>query len=376
MNENKLNYVEAAFLIVIVMISHIILEFPNLIIKSIGSSSILNVVYITLLALLFFFIVAKLFKPHGGKNILNISEYIGGKALKYIMTIIYSLHFIFVAAILIRSFSETLQVVYFPSAPIWIIIAMFLIVAIIVNKLGSKNVIRANTLLIPPILITMVIVFISSINNFEFNRIFPLLGNGIDSTFIKGASNIYTFSGLIYIFFIIPELKNINDFKKVGITAILLSGAYLLFSVSSLLMLFPFLTSGVDVLSVYLSTRTIQLGKFMPRTDAIFMFIWILNYLTYLSVIILYISKISKDSFKVKNSSPIIYLSAILIFIISLIPKNSVELSFIQIHVFKYMSLIIVFGLSFLILLIGYLKKQRVKVSIKLPSKFNKSNTS
>ena len=205
--------------------------------------------------------------------ILSISEYIGGKTLKYVMATIYSLYFIFVASILIRSFSETLQVVYFPSAPIWVIIAMFLLVAIIVNKLGPRNVIRANTLLIPPILITMVIIFISSINNFEFNRIFPLLGNGIDTTFIKGASNIYTFGGLIYLFFIIPELKNIHDFKKVGFTAIILSAAYLLFSVASLLMLFPFLTSGIDVLSVYLSTRTIQLGKFMPRTDALFMFV-------------------------------------------------------------------------------------------------------
>ena len=35
---------------------------------------------------------------------------------------------------------------------------------------------------------------------------------------------------------------------------------------------------------------------------------------------------------------------------------NSVILSFIQIYVFKYMSLIVVFGLSFVILLIGYIK--------------------
>ena len=45
---DKLNFLEASFLIIVVVITHIILEFPNEIIKSTGSSAVLNIVYVTL----------------------------------------------------------------------------------------------------------------------------------------------------------------------------------------------------------------------------------------------------------------------------------------------------------------------------------------
>ena len=61
MTNDKLNFVEASFLVVIVMITHIISDLPNDIIKAMGSASILNMIFISAIILLFFLIVAKIF---------------------------------------------------------------------------------------------------------------------------------------------------------------------------------------------------------------------------------------------------------------------------------------------------------------------------
>lgn len=359
MNEEKLNYLEAIFLIVIVMITHIILEFPNVIIKDCGTSSFINIIFITILVSLFFIFICKLFSPFGGNNILAISEYVGGKKLKKCTSIIYCSYLLFISSVVIRNFCENLKIVYFPNANLLMLIGAFILTAVIVNKFSSGSIVKANTLLVPLILLTMIVVFVFSIKQASISRFLPILGNGLNKTFLKGILNIYSFGGLIYMYLIISDLKNIQDFKKVGLTSIIFSASYLLLSVSSLLTLFPFLVKGSNVLSVYLSTRTIRLGKFLPRIDTIFMFIWIFNFLLYLSIIIYYVKKIATETFSVKNKSSLLYFTAFIIFVASLLVQNSLQTYFLENTVYKYFALLVVFIYSPAILIIGYVKKNK-----------------
>ena len=243
---------------------------------------------------------------------------------------------------------------------------IFLISSVIVNKLGFKNIVKTNTLIVFVVLITVVVIFVASLNKVDYQRIFPILGYGVKETFITGALNIFSFGGLIFLYLIRPNLKDHRKYKKIGIISIVLSALYLLLSVSSLLFLFPFLTTGTETLSVYMSTRTIEFGNFFERTDALFILVWIFTFLSYLSVIISYITKINKKTFNVQNSSPIIYIVALLIFIVSLIPKNNAQIMFMETTLYKYSALIIVFLYSFLILLIGYIKKSNFKLRKRL----------
>lgn len=361
MSSQKLNYIESSLLVVIVTITHLILNMPNTLIESTGSSAILNAIYITILALIVFAIIKKLLKPFENNNILYVAEYLGGKSLKSILTTLYLIHFIFTSGILLRNFAETLKIIYFPQASLWTILCAFLLVALIVNLFGEKNVVKANTILMVPILLTIVITAFSLMGKFEFNRVFPILGYGINETFISGATNIYAFSGILYLLLIKPNLKNSKNYSKVGYLSIIISGIYLILVISALLMMFPYISSGNETLSVYLSTRVIEYGKFMQRTDALYMFIWIFDFMSYLSVIILFIVQISKQSFKIKKSLFYNFIIAFVIFVVALLLTNTTEMIFFETTIYKYSSLGLVFGLSFFILLLGYLKKKKRK---------------
>lgn len=363
MDEEKLNFIEASFLVVIILISHIILDFPNMIIQSQHSSSIINVVYISILTLIYFAVIYKLFKPFGSQNILSVADFVGGKPLKIFLGIMYSFALIFISSMIIRGFTETLKVVYFSKASLWILLLIFILLAVLANKFGTRNIVKINTMLMPFILITIVIIFVSLLSNFDIDRLFPIMGNGFNKTFIEGATNIYSFSGILILLLVRPNLRNVNDYKKVGITSITLCVIYLLLSVASLLFLFPFLTEGNNMLSVYLSTCTIRFGRFMPRTDALFMFIWIFTFILYLSVIISYVVKINKETIGQKSPSLVTYIAGFLIFVLALLPQNSLQISFFQNVLFKYISIGVVFALSFVILLIGYIKKSKLKES-------------
>lgn len=289
----------------------------------------------------------------------------GGPVLKAITSIIFTVYLIFASSILMANFSEFLRVVYFHSSPSWIITFIFVITAIIANKLGFRSLIKVNTLIVPIVLITELVVFLGGLGKIEFQRALPILGHGFGQTFISGFSNIFAFGGLLYLYLIRPNLKNNVNYKKVGIISISLSGLFLLLSVASLLFLFPFLINGVNTLSVYMSTRVIEFGTFFERTDALFIFVWLFAFISYLCVIIAYISKINQKNCNVKNPSIFIYLTGLLILAVSLIPSNTSVIRFAETVLYKNAALFIVFGYSFIILIIGYLKKKKVFLTIR-----------
>lgn len=384
-NDEKLNIIEASFLIVIVMIVHIISNLPNLIISEIGTSSIINSIYVFALVIIFFLIVNKLFKPFIGLDILDIAKYTFGSFYEKLLSLLYIAYLLFASGMLLRRFAETLKVIYFHNVSIAVIILLFLITGIIANTISKRALISANTIIMPALLTSVIVIFVSAFSSYNFNSVFPVFGYGLKNTFVYGSSNIYCYGGLIFIFLIMPFLKNCNDLKKVGITSIVLSGGFLILSVSSVLMLFPFIKDGTNALAVYLSSREVDFGRFLQRSDALFMFIWMFAFISYLSVILFYVQIIRKKGLSCVNTSKnsnnaenksytfqtssskrkdnfYLLLSSIIIFIIALSPNNVWELAFLEKTIYKYFSLIVVYSISFFTLLIGYFKKRRSNI--------------
>lgn len=104
MDIHKIGSFEAICLICIVMANHIIINIPETIIQSTGSSAWLNVIFISLLAIGFTFIVCKLFEKFAGKDILDLAEYIGGKWLKIIIGIAFIALFTLISSTLLQYF--------------------------------------------------------------------------------------------------------------------------------------------------------------------------------------------------------------------------------------------------------------------------------
>ena len=78
MNNEKIGFGEALCILIIVTLSHLILTLPTTIIQSQGSSSILNIMYVSIIVLIIIFFITKLYKNFRGKDILDISSFLLG----------------------------------------------------------------------------------------------------------------------------------------------------------------------------------------------------------------------------------------------------------------------------------------------------------
>ncbi len=360
MNQNRIGNFEAVSFILIILINHIILNLPTSIIASCGSSSLINIVFVFIIAFLITFLVSKLLKNFPNSNILDISNFLGGKIFKFIIGILFLIYFILIGSILLRSFCENLKIIYFQRTSISLILAMFFIGVLIVNKLNFKAIIRSSMLVLPIILFSIFFIFISNLKNFTFESIFPILGNGFNPTFLSGMSNIFAFAGIAFIYFLPPLIAKQEALKKVSLISICISGIYLLLSVATLLFMFPVTLASEEIMPLYLASRYIEFGSFFQRLDAIFLLIWILSILSYISIVTGLCIMIFKEITNIKNTKPLTSLFCLLFFSVCLIPKTTIQLKFIENTIYKYFVLILVFGISIITLILANLKFKKL----------------
>ena len=181
----KIGKLEAAGIIIMIMINQIIINFPNSIITTTGSAAWINVIYISIIAIIFCLLICKLFKPFPASDVLDISEFLGGKFLKTLIGSIYIIFFVFLAGTFLKYMANSLELIYFEQTPIIFLLLLFLIPVVIVGKLGIKSISQVNLIFMPILLISIVITLFSTVKNFIPQRIYPIMGFGADKTFIS-----------------------------------------------------------------------------------------------------------------------------------------------------------------------------------------------
>ncbi len=365
MYTEKIGYAEAIALINVVMINKIILNTPKDIIANTGSSAWLNVLYISLISVLVACIITHLLKKFPGRDILDISEFLGGKTLKGIIGIAYMILLVLLTTLVIKNLSETLKIIYFKTSPILYIVLFFIVSSIICSKYPIKVFAKANLIVTPIIFLSVIIILLSSIKNFMPQRIFPILGYGVDSTFFSGLSNIFSFSGMLYLLFLPPLLDKPEKMKRMSIIAITISAVYLFLSVTCLLLSLSFTFHSDESFSLYVLTRSLEYGRFIQRVDAIFILIWILAIISYINLPISLCVYIFKKLTNISDTSSISYSINLLILALCIIPIEYAIFANILGKFVQYSFLILFFAISIPILIFANLK-------LKLTSRFKK----
>ena len=360
MNYTKLGNFEAVCLLTVLFINHIVLNLPQMILDNSGTASVLNVVYIIALALIFVVIILKLLKNFLGLDIIDISEYLGGKFLKVAVGILCIIYLIMEAAFLTRMFSKNLLLVYFQNYPVTFIIFLFLFVAVVANIFGRKSIIKSNTIIVPIALLSIFITSIFVIDLLKFERSLPIFGNGASQIFLSGASNLFAFNGLFFLFFISPMLEKKENISKVAFSSIIISGILLLLSIITLVFAFSDIYTTIRISPIYYIIVNSRLGAFLERPEILFIFTWILALMSFLSIAVMYILDIFRKITNSKEHRGLAACACVLIFILAMCINDVFTLEKVANAFYKYGALVLIFGV-FTVILIGANIKKKLK---------------
>ena len=356
MEIKQISNFQAIALILIIVTNHLILGTPRTLIAETGTGTILNMIYVFILAILLVFIITKLFSNFNGKDIIDISEFLGGKVLKVIVGIVFIIYFLVILSTTVRVIVQDLEIIYFQNISVYVLTLAILASIVFVYKYGSSAVVKCNSIIAPIVGIAILIIAFSNVQDFSLDRIFPILGFGAKETFITGASNIFAYSGLAILYFIMPMLKDSKNFKKVSIVSTILVGILIVGSVSSLVLSFPFIENINEISSLYVESRDISYWQVFQRIDGLFVFSWILALLSYISVVLFIIVVIFRKLTNAKKEFPVVLAFATITYVTTLIPNNIAMIRFLEDIVFKYTNIIVAIFLSLIILIFANIK--------------------
>ena len=222
MSKSKIGTVEAIMIILTIIVAHTILSLPKNILTSMKSASILNLIYVSIIVVALGYLVYRLLRKFPGLDIIDISELIGGKIFKNIIGTIFLVYFVISASMLLRNFSESLKVIYYPMTDIFFIVAFFIIPVCYTNRLDFNATSKTNLIVLPIVLVAIVVLFATNMKHFSLQKMFPILGEGTVNTFVLGLSNISAFGGIVYLYFLPPLLKEPEKMKKITLISLVL----------------------------------------------------------------------------------------------------------------------------------------------------------
>lgn len=357
MSKSKIGTFEAILLVLSALAPFVVVSLSRTIINETKSSALLNIIYISIICLLISILIYKLFKKFPGLDILDISQNLGGNVFKNIIGFIFIFYFVITSSIFLRNFCEGLKVVYFPYTDIVYVILLFIVAIAFTNTLGFNSTIRTTSIVFPFLIVSIIFLFVGNLNNFSFYRIFPILGDGFENTFILGLTNIGCFAGITYLYFLPPLLKEPKKFKYVSILSVLLSGLFILMCVATLLFMFSIYMSTDEIMPLFSVSRYIEFGSFFQRFESLFLLIWAISFCCYLSISCKFSTHILKKTFNLKDSTQLIYILLILTFAIALLPKNYSIINYFETNIYRYLSIAIML-LGIFILILSNLKKK------------------
>lgn len=358
MENTKIGNKEAIALLVTIAFNHIIMNISKSIIETTASASLLNILYVSIMTLIFTSIICYFLNNFPTLDLVDISEYLGGKILKWIIGLLFVGYFIFFAGTLLHLFSYCLEIIYFQLVKIIYIVLLLVICAVVACTMRNNAIYRSTFIIFPFLIVSTLFLFIADFKYLEFEKMYPILGNGLYTTFISGLSNMFAFQGLAYIYFMPPSLKQPNQLKKVAITSIILSCIILLISIAIILFMFNGFVETDELLPLYSAVKYIEFGSFFQKLDSAFVLIWIICFVSYLSIALKFSSNILKKLTNIENENIFTILLAIPLLLLGIWQKNYSVSIFLVNTVYKYAFFILVIGISFLVISSATIKQK------------------
>lgn len=352
----KINNKEAISLTVSSSLGITVLVSSQIIASDCLSSSLINTGYISIIAMAITAIICLLYKKFVGVSFLDISEFLGGKFFKFIVGVVFFLYFLFTAAVVLCKAVNCLQIVYYPMTNVSYTVLLFVITTCIACNLKNNGFLRATFLIVPFVVIAIFFIFAGNLKNFNYENIFPVLGNGAYQTFVSGTTNLFTFGGIAYILFLPQNLKRPDKFLSISLISTAISSVLLTFIVATIILMFNKNVTSGQLFPLYIAVRYIEFGTFFQRLDAAFLLIMNIAICSFLGIYGNLCLGILKEITGITDSRPLSYSLVLLIYASTLYIDSFFQLELIQNVVFKILFFIVV-GLGLCILVLSNIKK-------------------
>lgn len=362
-NTFQVNSPEVVFALLNFFVIQIIMGYNQSIVKTAATASWLMMLYLAVISILIFALLAYLMRHFKQKDILDICTDTFGRVVGVIYGLTLVAGFVFQSASILRQVCDRFKIIAYENSPLWYIILFFMIAAVLACYGGLDVIIRAAKIIMPFVFISIFVLIVGNFEWVELHNLQPILGNGAKSILWDSLPSLSLFSPILTLLLLPPYMKDHGKLTKSGIWILVGGGVLYGVLTALLLMKFPYPTSQELLMPFYVLSGLVTFGDRIARVEVLFLLTWVLGIMLYLSTLMVLAVHTLQKVFRLKSRKPIIIPIGVLVFALAFFPQATSSMKFIEQNVLEQYGTIPLFLLPLLILVVANFKR-KIKESI------------
>lgn len=316
-----------------------------------------------LMVIPFLFIYARLLSIFPGKGLYEILNHVFGKVFGKIVALPFIWYALHLGSLVIRNFTEYINIVSIPETPQYIIAIFLILLCIWAAKAGVEVIGRWTTIMLPLVIIAILIVTFLLAPLFEFKYLKPILYNGLKPVFDSAFSVVaFPFAETVIFTTVLNSLRSNSSPYKVYYWSLFIGGlTILLIAVRSLM------TLGAENVSImyfasYESVRLINIGDFLQRIEVSVTVVFLLGGFVKASICLYAASIGIAKALNIGNYRQIVAPVGLLMMVLSIIIyRNAMEMFEWAEKVYKFYAIPFEIILPLIILIAAEIKVRLIK---------------
>ncbi len=301
----------------------------------------------TVIALLYAVFITSLGRLFPNDSFFTYTSKIVSRPIAVFLALGFVAKLIVNIALELRLFGEIIKQTLLVNTPFWLICVLMLFVAGYAASKGYETRARLGELFVFVVFLPIIVVFATAAFNTNISNVMPVLKTPPDML-LKGAffSGGAAFTGLEICLLVYPFINKPRSVRKGVLVSVLIIGALMVFITYVTQATFGVADTKMKLWPVLEMMDVFKLtGAFMERQEALIMSFWIISVFFITNAGLFFSSLLLKDVVKIGTHSEFIVICGVVVFLLSLYPKNINE-------VYTYLDLMFsTVGIFYLVIL-------------------------
>lgn len=359
-NEGKFGVHETICLVSISICNKVFFTAPGYVTRTLGTASWYMTLISCLSSVILFTFVYLLLKRFPGKSIVEAYDVSLGRVIGFVFSLVLMLFFLVYTGIFSREFVDVIKIYSFLKTPQSVLLGAMLIIASAGALLGLETIARTAKLAAYFALFGFLLVLTLSSQYFNICNIFPLLGYGLGKTVTTGVLRSTAYAEVLIIAVFAGSLQGAKHIKKAGFTSLAISGVLISLALLCFSLIFEYTSTEEVTAPIYVVATLIRYGNFLQKLDPVFLFVWIITTIIYISTMLYTAVSMFCKIFRLQDTRPVVIPMAVIAFSIAVLPMSFSSLIDQYIQGIRMIGNIPFFVMPLIALLVSVLRKKGV----------------
>ncbi|HCC33180.1 MAG TPA: hypothetical protein DEQ28_04670 [Clostridiales bacterium] len=352
-----------AVLLTLTISAKIFLALPSFLATRVGGAGWIALGVGALVATVSLFLVMAVLARFPDSGLVGAARALAGPVVGRLLVAPLFLLFLADTALTARQFAANFQVAVLPRTPVELLAAVLLLLAGLTVSLGLETLVRIAMLFSLVIASFFVPLAVATLPAADLGHLFPLLGPGLYPVLAQGWQDSALYDEFLILGLVAPYVRHRRELWRASTLAIGIG--WLAMAAIASLTVAVFTGTGAARLTfpAFTLARSIILGEFVERVEAIFIFLWFLAAAIKQSATLMAAVLIVAQAFDIEQHRPLVPALTVLALSLAFFPPSLAAAAELDFETLRLEASMVVIGLPLLLFILTLVRRGRPRTA-------------